>query len=213
MPRGGRLAPRAGRWRGPIFICPSTATCQSSQSETGRRLLQSLIPLDTATDRAELLDLHLVVMRISCLILSDFLNLRPCPVDIFDGRGKPLPCWKYLLTQYHDLDIDYRDWEGSTALRNAVAFCSLDWKGLIVLRYVAILGNLNLIMLFVCLVETGVVSVFSLDPAIVSHANVTLLQNLDTRLDVSKHTRSDIPVRPSPDMDHDIGLERKRWRA
>lgn len=317
-------------------------------SETDRHLLQSLMPFDIAVDRAELSDLHLVVMRINCLNLGEFLQLRSCPVNICDSQGKtplyyaaamgdtaavqtlleagaepdfcgsrkmverPLHAacqfghidimkmlvtaganvnvpdsfqrtplmvlstkhsddttWikrrqdevavgiadyliqhgadvhaedqqqdtaldhiasmnlavlgEHLLTHHHHINMEHFDWEGSTALGNAVAFRSLDMikvllrhgantkvadgKGLTILHYVAIFGNLDVVRLFIRLAETGVVSGLDLNPAAVSHANVTPLQTLDARLDVSKHMRElfqrllDILGRPSPDMD------------
>lgn len=57
-------------------------------SEVDRRILQSLMPSDAAVDRAELSDLHMVVMRVLSLNLNQCLQLRSCPVNICDGQSK-----------------------------------------------------------------------------------------------------------------------------
>lgn len=313
-------------------------------SEVDRRMLQNLMPFDAAIDRAELSDLHLVVMRVLSLDLYQCLQLRSCRVNICDGQGKTplfyaaamgdvaavhtlleagaepdfcgsrklaerslhIACHhgyiditkllvsagadvnvmdqyqrtplmllstrhcddpalhrqrqdevsvqiadylikhganvyaedsqkntvldhlatrdlavvgEYIIAQHADLDLEHRDWEGSTPLCNAVAFHSfdmvemllrhganlktIDGNGLNVLHYIANYGNLDTVRLFVRLAEIGVVTGLDLDPAAVTHANATPLQTLDARLDVSKPMRElfqrllDILYKPS----------------
>lgn len=315
-------------------------------SEVDRRMLRNLMPFGAAIDRAELSDLHLVVMRVLSLDLDQCLQLRCCPINICDDQGKTplfyaaamgdvaavhilleagaepdfcgsrklverplhIACHhgyiqiikllvsagadvnvldhyqrtplmllstrhcddpalhrqrqdevavqmadylikhganvhaedqqqsavldhlatrdvavvgEYLITQHADLDLEHRDWEGSTPLCNAVAFHSfdmvemllrhgaslktIDWNGLNVLHYIANYGDVDTVGLFVRLAETGVVRGLDLDAGAVTHANATPLQTLDARLDVSKTMRQlfqrllDILSRPSLD--------------
>lgn len=299
-------------------------------SDDKRRILRDLMPFDIAIERAELSDLHMVVLRVHCLDLGPFLRLRSCPVNTCDSQGKtplyyaaaigdvaavrtlleagaePDFCgWRkpverplhvacqfghidivktlvaagadvdapdsyertplmllstrhsdnaasdkrhedelairmaeyllqcganplaedaqrdtvldhlatkdlaavgeHLLTHHRDIDINHRDWEGTTPLGNAIAFRSLnmiamllhhgadprsvDGNGLTMLHHIANYGDVKTVGLFVRLAETGVLSGLGLDSAAMSHANMTPLQTLDVRLDVSKHMR------------------------
>lgn len=315
-------------------------------SGVDRQVLQSLMPFDIAIDRAELSDLHMVVMQIICLDLGQILQVRSCPVNVCDSLGntplyyavamgdvatvralleagaepdfcgsrklaeRPLhiacrysrfgivkmlvaaganvdvldsfektplmllstrrsedsavgrrrqvevdiriaeylvqsganvlaedahrdtvldhfatrdlaEVGEYLLTHHPEVPLEHRDWEGTTPLGNAVAFCSLnmiemllrngsdpkyvDRNGLTILHYIAAYGDLDTMRLFVHLAETGVISGIGLDPAAVSDANATPLGALDARLDVDEHMREafrrllDLVASPCPD--------------
>lgn len=322
-------------------------------SEVKRRTLQGLMPFDSAIERAELSDLHMVVMRVLCLDLGQVLQLRSCPVNTCDSQNKtplyyaaamgdaaavhilleagaepdfcggrklverPLhiacqfghldivkmlvaagadvdvpdsygrtPLMRlstkrsdddaladrqredevaiqivdylircganphaedahkdtvldhfatrdlaavadHLLTHHPDIDLEHRDWEGTTSLGNAVGFRSpgmiemllrhgadpkfVDGNGLTILHYIANFGDLETVRLFVRLAETGLVSSgLGLDPAVMSHANATPLQMLDARLDVNTYMRElfqqllEMIARPSLDLDEEL---------
>lgn len=315
-------------------------------SESRRRLLQSLMPFDLAIERAELSDLHMVVMGILNLDLSEFLRLRSCVVNVCDSQGKtplyyavamghvatvmtlleagadpdfdppnallakPLHvacqygyleivrllvaaganvdapdeyertpmmllsgrtgavsdekgrynsqvdirivnylvdhgadvlaqdfqrdgvldhlCTRnahilveYLLTHYKEIDINHRDWEGTTPLGNAVAFYSyktievllrhgadyqtVDKNGQNLFHYVALAGDIEMLRFFIRLVETGVMS--GLGATMVNHVDLTPSQLFNRRADVSLEMKHlwlhflDIISRPREESD------------
>lgn len=49
---------------------------------------------------------------------------------------------EYLITQHPDIDLEHRDWEGSTSLNNAVAFRSLGTVEMLI-RYGASLKTID----------------------------------------------------------------------
>lgn len=54
-------------------------------TELSRQRLLNLIDVDLMVERAELSDLHKIVLGIRHIDIQEFLELRSCPVNIYDG--------------------------------------------------------------------------------------------------------------------------------